>query len=258
MHGSSSEVRFTRRSLALGGFGLAAAVGAGVKSVVARQTNGNLEGDCYSEPGVALLLDWKDELLNMRREEVLAPVGWQLFTDVNSRVVLQIPRDWKVQLGWATSFTRSGAPILDPTPNPNAGIMVTRFLNSDSTIAYEYTSMDIQGAALKPLEAANVAIQAILGENPKIEEICTFEGNDVFATSWITAHHHRSSMLVTVGHLLTGDVGFGPYTNVVYESFYAPRKSFETVVREYFIRFLYQQLPTGGSGDPTPTPTPEF
>jgi len=251
------SVRLDRRAFALAAISVLTVGGTTAARALAQQPGLELEGDCNDEPGVALLLDWQKEVLRMREDEILAPVGWQLFASPNTSLVLLIPPDWTAQFGWATQFTSKGAPILDTTPDPNAALQVARLLNRESTIAFDYASGILQGVALKPLEAAQIAIQAILGEDPDLDPICTSTLDDGFMQSWITAHRFKDSILVTSGQVIADATGFSPYTSITYQAFYGPRESFEQVVREIFIRFLYQQLQSGGS-DPTPTPTPEF
>lgn len=257
---ASTPSRLNRRTLALGALGAIAFGGSiGARRALGQTTKPNIDGDCSRDEGVDLLINWQKVLLGMTREQVNAPLGWQLFTSENTTLVLLVPSDWQAQFGYATEFTQSGAPIYDTRPNSNAALRITRLLNAESTIAYESGIGLLQGVALtSPLQAAPIAIQSLLGENPDIKQICTIETLDPLSPSWVSAHYFKESIIVTSGIVLSDSSTSFPFTSFTHQCFYAPKETFAEAVMEYFIRFLYQQLSAGGSGDPTPTPTPEF
>src|SRR4051812_35788087 len=90
----------------------AAAIGlaGAVRGASAQQTTPIATGDCTLEPGVQLLIDWRYGKTIIPHEQLVAPVDWQIVSSTANTLVLQIPPDWEMQVGWAVSISETGVP----------------------------------------------------------------------------------------------------------------------------------------------------
>lgn len=253
---SRFPTRLSRRTV-MRGLGLLA-VGATVRAAhdVDAQTDLDLQ-QCATEPGVALLIDWSQGLVQIPPDEIRAPVDWLPYIDPNSPISLLIPPDWSGVVGWAAGFSPSGAPIWETTPPLTPQLRGVRLMSADGLAAYDYVSGTILGPPLQPAQLASIAQQGILGEAPVLTPICGFAQTESLQPSWFTADHFGSSILVTSGSFTPLPDAFSPATVVTYQNFFGPAASYEPLMREVFLRFLFQLL-SGASSNipPTPTPTP--
>ncbi len=220
------------------------------------QTVSDLQ-QCATEPGVALLIDWSQGLVQIPPDEIRAPADWVPYIDPNSPISLLIPPDWSGVVGWASGFSSSGAPIWETTPPLTPQLRGVRLLSADGLAAYEYVSGTILGPPLQPTQLASIAQQGILGETPVLTPICGFSQSESLQPSWFTADYFGSSILVTSGAFTPLPDAFSPATVVTYQNFFGPAASYEPLMGEVFLRFLFQLL-SGASSSvaPTPTPTP--
>ncbi len=213
-------------------------------------------GDCGVQPGVELLIGWSQGQIQLPPDELRAPLDWVVFAHPNSPSSLLVPPDWGWQIGWADSFTPSGAPIWQETPPATPQLTGVRLISGDGTAAYEYTSGTILGPPLEPAQVAVVAQQGTLGERPALQLICSISDQNPLRPAWLTADWVGESVLVTTGSAVPLQDAFMPATVVTYQNFVGPSAQFEELMRTVFIRFLFQLLSGGTAADPTPTPTP--
>lgn len=213
-------------------------------------------GDCSREPGVQLLIDFATGAPGVPQlSELFPPADWKLFSHPTHTLSLFIPPDWEAYPGWADSFSESGMPIWSDRPPATPQLTLTRIVSPGADAAFEYIAGSILGPPLSLEQAAFVAKQSVLGEDPRLRSICTYEDSNPLGPAIFQADRFGQSVHITNGVAIGLESSYLPATTITFNNYFGPRGEFEMLMEEVFLRFIVQFMGGGGS-DPTPTPTP--
>jgi len=227
----------------------AVAVGGGLTRVLA-QTSPTLTGtgDCRDEPGVQLLIDFSQGLpVGVTISELTPPPGWNLFPHPTLPTSLFIPPSWIGVAAWADSYSRSGRPNWTDVRPQVPQLNLLRVMSPDEEIAFEYIVGSILGQPLSPEQVAQVGKQSLLGEDPEVESVCTYVDMNPLSPSFLEADRFKRSVHITSGFAVGLESSFMPATTVTIQNFFGPRRDFEEIAREIFLRFVVQFMGGGGS-----------
>lgn len=210
-----------------------------------------MTGDCLADPGVELFVGFRLGLPVMEMRDVIPPVTWPLASHPTLPLVLKIPPDWTMTGAWADSFTDQGTPVWQAQPMLFPQLTSARVVSPDGLVVFEFAVGTIQGPPLDVEQAATIAKQGVLGDRPRLESICTFRDNNLFAPGWFHADYVDDATLICMGNAIPQSSVLFPSTIVTYHTMIGPSDAYEAIVRTYFIPLFFQFL-GGGAGTPTP------
>ena len=249
-----SQSKRTRRSLALGLLTLPFLM-RGRQALGQAPPGPIVTGDCRTEPGVTLIAEFDLGLPVMPIPDLLPPLDWARYFNPQIGLTFLYPGTWSAQTLWAEQLSPQGAPLWT-TQQPFVPALTTaRIVSPDGDAAFEAAVGTLYGALLSPLQAATVAELGMAGEGSRLTPICDYENRNPLAPSWFRAAYADDSVLVSEGYALPSPSAFTPNTVVTYYAMIGPRAEFEVLMREVYLRILFQFLPGGGE-EPTPTPVP--
>jgi hypothetical protein len=251
-HGMSE--RLSRRRLGMGalltaGVLMTRSVAGGEKAAAF-----DLTGDCGSEPGVQLLLDWSLGRPVLQITELAPPASWAQYSHPTLPLFFRYPPDWLPVALWAETFSANGMPIWLDQPVPLPQLVSGRIISPDGYASFEFTAGTITGYALTTEQSAMVAKQGIVGELPRLTSICTHEIPAELEPGWFHADMLDASVLVSYGWPRSPTSGLYATTTLTYYTLFGPQEQFEELMRTVYIPILSQL--EGGGDTPTPTPTP--
>lgn len=246
------SMRAHRRSflrLAAGAVALTAAPGP-AKAVAQTSPTLTGTGDCTDEPGVQLLIDFSQgiPIPGVTLSGLTPPPSWNLYAHPSIPTSLFIPPDWIAVTGWADSYSRSGRPNWTDVRPEAPQLNLFRVLSPDEEIAFEYIVGSILGPPLRPEQVAQVGKQSLLGDEPDVRSICTYLDTNPLNPAFMEADRFGRYVHITSGFAVGLESSFQPATTVTINNFYGPRRDFEEIARELFLRFVVQFM--GGGGDP--------
>ena len=245
------ETSTPRRSfLRLAGGAVALAVGGGITKALA-QTSPTLSGtgDCTDEPGVQLLIDFSQgiQIPGVTISGLTPPAGWNLFAHPTLPTALFIPPDWIGIAAWADSYSRSGRPNWTDVRPQVPQLNLLRVMSPDEEIAFEYIVGSILGDPLRPEQVAQIGKQSLLGEEPEVRSVCSYVDTNPLNPAFLEADRFGPSVHITSGFAVGLESVFQPSTTVTINNFFGPRRDFEAISRELFLRFIVQFMGGGGS-----------
>ncbi|MGI9253899.1 MAG: hypothetical protein ACR2J8_09140, partial [Thermomicrobiales bacterium] len=215
-----------------------------------------LTGDCTQDPGVDLLgrFDLGEPVLPI--EALLTPMGWPLYANYQTGLSFYYPPDWSASTIWAEGLSASGAPVWTASQPFVPALTSHRIVSPDGAAAFEAVIGTLYGSILSPLQAAGIAELGLAGEGTPLSEVCAFEDLNPLQPGWLRAvwaGANQQVTLVSQGYALASPSSFTPNTIVTWYAMAGPRGLFEALMREIYLRILFQFLP-GGGDEPTPTP----
>jgi hypothetical protein len=217
-----------------------------------------VRGDCLVEPGIAMLAGFNLGQPVVPIPELLAPLNWQRYVNFDTGLTFTYPPDWTGGTLWAERLSGSGVPLWT-NQHPLAPALTTaRILSPDGSASFEAAIGTIYGVLFTLSEAATMAELGLVGETARLSLICSYEDPNPIAPSWFRAAYVDDSVLVTEGFAWANPSAFIPNTLVTYYGMLGRRSEFEALMREVFLRILFQFIIDGPDDESTPTPTPEF
>lgn len=211
-------------------------------------------GECSLEPGVQLLVDWRLGVPVMSMAEQLPGNDWALYTHPTLPLVFYYPPDWTPVALWAEDVDDHGVPVWTDQPPVIPTLSLARIVSPDQDAVFEFAVGNVTGPVLAPHDAALVAKQGLVGEDPDLREICLYEDQNPLAPSWFHADRLDRAIIVSSGVAIGNPQMFIPSTTVTYQNIIGPRRDFEDLVREVFIPILFQFIGKSGENEPTPEP----
>jgi hypothetical protein len=139
-------------------------------------------------------------------------------------------------------------PIWLDQPPLIAQISLARFVSPDEDAAFEFAVGTIQGSPLTTEQAALIACQGLLGENPRLRTICAYDDPaNPLVPSWARADYYRQSIMTCSGTAQPQPSMYMPATIVTYTNLFGPKDEFENLTRTVFIPLIGQMLGGGAS-----------
>jgi hypothetical protein len=212
-------------------------------------------GDCRIEPGVELLAEFNLGMPVVEIPDLLPPLDWVRYDNPQIGLTFLYPNTWTAQTLWAEQFSPEGAPRWTGRQPLLPELTTNRIFSPDGTASFEAAVGTLHGALLSPLQAANVADLGVAAASSRLEPFCDYEDRKPLSPAWFRASHIDGSVLVSEGFAIPNPSAMLPSTIVVYYAMTGPRETFESLVREVYLRILFQFMPSGGD-QPTPTPEP--
>jgi hypothetical protein len=244
--------RLTRRSFALAALALPFALRRDALGQLAQQPV--TTGDCGTEPGVELLAKFNLGMPVAEIPDLLPPIDWVRYYNPQIGLTFLYPSTWMAQTLWAEQFSPEGAPRWTEQRPFIPELTTNRIFSPDGAASFEAAVGTLHGVLLSPLQAANVADLGVAGDASRLAPFCDYEDRNPLAPSWFRASRIDGNVLVSEGYAIPNPSAFTPSTIVTYYAMTGPREEFETLMREVYLRILFQFMPGGGE---TPTPTPE-
>lgn len=243
----------TRRTLGLGSLGLAG-LALGRQATLAQISQGaTYTGDCFVEPGVALLAGFHLGQPVVPIPELLPPLDWQRYVNFETGASFTYPPDWMGGTLWAERLSGSGVPVWTAQQPLTPTLTTARIISPDGSASFENAIGRIYGVLFTLSQAATMAELGLVGETARLTPICSFEDPNPLAPSWFRATHVDGSVLVTEGYVLASPTALMPNTLVIYYGMVGRQQEFEALMRGVFLRIMYQ-FSSGGGDKPTPTP----
>jgi hypothetical protein len=217
--------------------------------------DGVVTGDCRSEPGVALLADFNLGLPVAPIPDLLPPLDWVWYFNPQIGLSYRYPATWTAETLWAEQFSPQGAPMWTSQQPFVPALTTARVVSPDGSASFEAAVGTLYGVLLSRLQAATVADLGVAGAASRLTPICDYEDRNPLAPAWFRAAYVDQSVLVSEGYALPNPSAFTPNTVVTYYAMIGRREELETLMREIYLRILFQFIP-GDGNEPTPTPEP--
>jgi hypothetical protein len=254
-----SPMRVGRRAVLQGSLGLAALGIAKTRSHIRAQglLDGEFTGDCSREPGVQLILDWQAGFPVLSITDLVAPRSWETYTHPALPLALRIPPNWTAIAGYATSFSQSGRPEWTEDRPAVPQLVLLRLVTEDESAAFEYAVGNVPVANLDPEEFIPSAQQSLLGEDPELRNVCTYRDEEVLSQTAFSVDRWQGNVVVASVSTFGVANSLSPTTTVTVTNLFGPRRDFEELAREVFVRLLVQFMGNasgtgsggGGGGD---------
>ena len=244
----------TRRALGLGSLGLTTLTLGRQVGAAQIAPGATLSGDCLIEPGVALLAGFNLGQPVVSIPELLAPLDWQRYVNFDTGLSFTYPPDWTGGTLWAERVSGSSGPVWTMQQPLAPALTTARIFSSDGSASFENAIGTIYGVVFNLSQAATMAELGLVGASARLTPICSYEDPNPLAPSWFRASYVDDSVLVTEGFAWASPRALLPNTLVIYYGMLGRRDEFEALMREVFLRILFQ-FKGGGGDEPTPTPT---
>ena len=211
-------------------------------------------GDCRDDPGMDLLgrFDLGEPVLPM--PALLPPPDWRISSNPRTGLTFLYPPDWLAGTLWAESLDASGTPAWTATQPFIPALTSHRIMSADGSALFEAVIGTLPNLLLAPLEAAAIAELGILGAG-ETAAICAFESRDSLTPGWlrgVRAGGRGQITFASQGYALPNASALVPGTIVTWYAMAGPSGLFEALMRQVFLRILFQFM--GGGDEPTPTP----
>ena len=245
--------RLTRRSFALAALALPFALRRDAFGQLARQPV--TTGHCRLEPGVELLAEFNLGMPVVEIPDLLPPLDWVRYDNPQIGLTFLYPGSWMAQTLWAEQFSPAGAPRWTEQRPFIPELTTNRIFSPDGAASFEAAVGTLHGVLLSPPQAANVADLGVAADASRLAPLCDYEDPNPLSPAWFRASRVDGNVLVSEGYAIPNPSALTPSTIVVYYAMTGPRDAFAALVREVYLRILFQFMP-GLGGEPTPTPEP--
>ncbi len=171
-------------------------------------------GDCGSDPGVQLLVDWLLGMPVVTIAEELPGNGWWLYTHQTLPLVVSYKPDWTPVALWAEDVDDRGVPVWTDEPPVIPALSLARVVSPDEDAVFEFAVGNVTCPVLTPNDAAKVAKQGLVGEDLDLCEICLNEDPNPLAPTWFHADRLDRAIIVSSGVAIGNPPTFIPSTTV--------------------------------------------
>lgn len=228
-----------------------------------------VDGDCAREPAADLLYNFvTTNFAALPYVGLDDRVDWRLGQSTKFGAFMA-PPDWSVVNAWANEWGPNGIPRWQTEPLPAPAWTTTTVIAPDQDALWMYVEGSVDDIYLTPELAGELARATIVGSDANLRDVCALRQTDIVNTElentlFMTADRQGSELLLTHGWALLAPFGgpsLGKGSAFGITGMIAPRRHAEDVMRDVFLRIMWQLLPRAGGGsdddEPTPTPTPE-
>lgn len=226
----------------------------------------SVSGDCSLEPALQHVFNFSTSNFNalpLHRMGSLEPGPDWVISQSPELGILLTPPGWRVINEVANTFDREGLPQWQSGQLPFPWWATTVVESPDASTGYIFIRGALDDIHITPAAGADLTRHLVMLPDVQPQSLCLAEQvdnlGDMTNEYWVSGDRYDHELLLSRGTSIVSSVSgsnLGPGSTFLIDAFVAPADRAEDLVLDVYLKILYQLLPKGGAGDPTPTPTP--